>query len=239
MQWTWRPSGDRALLIEWRGDIDEAAAAVRALAEALSARIPAGLDELVPGYVTLLLYYNPLVLPWDDLIGAVRGCAGVLAESEPPGGQLIEVPVLYGGAVGPDLPGVAELLGLDPGEVIALHSRPEYRVQFLGFVPGFAYMGRLPEALRVPRLARPRQRVPAGSVGIAGEQTGVYPTETPGGWRIIGRTPIPVYDAFREPRALFRTGDRVRFRPVGAGEYEEILRQVCAGRPPRHTEAGP
>ncbi len=229
-RWSWSPAGDRALVIRWGGDADERAAdAVRGLAEALMARRRPGLEEAVPGYGSVVVYYNPLVLLWRDLVREVEFCARAAAAIPPPPGRMITVPVLYGAGLGPDLEDVARLAGLDPDEVIAIHSGCEYRVYFLGFVPGFAYMGRVPERLRVPRLPRPRRAVPAGSVAIAGPQTGVYPAETPGGWRIIGRTPLVVYDPRGQPRALFRAGDRVRFRAVDRQEYEEIARLVARG----------
>jgi inhibitor of KinA len=126
-------------------------------------------------------------------------------------GRLISVPVFYGGRNGPDLEEVATFAGLTPRDAIRLHSGTEYRVYFLGFAPGFPYLGTVPEPIAMPRLATPRARVPAGSVGIAGGQTGIYPDDSPGGWRIIGRTPLRLYDAERQPPFLFRPGDRVRF----------------------------
>ena len=137
-----------------------------------------------------------------------------LEQIELPQPRIVEIPVEYGGQAGPDLPDVAKLSGLSQDEVVRRHSQARYLVYFLGFVPGFAYLGGLPDAIAVPRLPAPRKRVEAGSVGIAGSQTGVYPVPTPGGWRLIGRTPLTIFSATREPGALLALGDEVRFRPV-------------------------
>lgn len=228
-RWDLRPAGDRALVVRRKGGSDEEAAEeVRGLSAALAARRPAGVEEAVPGCRSLVVYYNPLRLPWPDLLDEVRQCIRVARSLPPPPGRVVEVPVLYGGEWGPDLAEVGRLAGLGAEEVAAMHSGGVYRVHFLGFVPGFAYMGPVPERLRVGRLASPRPAVPAGSVGIAGPLTGIYPVESPGGWRIIGRTPISVYDPHGAPRALLQAGDRVRFRAVDRGEYEELARRTAA-----------
>jgi inhibitor of KinA len=133
-----------------------------------------------------------------------------------------EVPVLYGEAGGPDLSFVAEHNGLSADEVVALHSRETYLVYVVGFSPGFAAMGTVPEKIRVPRLSSPRTRVPAGSVGIGGMQTGIYALESPGGWQLIGRTPLRLFDLNRHPPSFFQAGDRARFYPIGEKEFQEI-----------------
>lgn len=205
------------------------AAVLASLADRLEREAPPGLVEVVPGYVTLLVYYDPLVLSWPRLdalldravAAAAAGAADRSASGAGPA-RLVEVPVLYGGEGGPDLEAVAALAGLTPEAVVRLHASEEYTVALLGFAPGFAYMGRLPERLRPPRLPKPRTAVPPGSVAVAGEQTAVYPGGTPGGWRLIGRTPLTVYDPGREPRSLFRPGDRVRFRPIAPDEFARL-----------------
>jgi inhibitor of KinA len=136
----------------------------------------------------------------------------------------VEIPVCYGGDFGPDLREVAASRGLSPEQVIELHTSTSYLVYFLGFVPGFAYLGELPEALVTPRLGSPRKKVPAGSVGIAGNQTGVYPFETPGGWRLLGRTPLAMFRADREHLSVLSIGDRVRFVPILRELFEELRR---------------
>ncbi len=133
--------------------------------------------------------------------------------------RLVEIPVCYGGEFGPDLEEVAVARGLRPERVIELHSSQTYHAYFLGFAPGFAYLGELPDSLATPRLATPRRKVPAGSVGIAGKQTAVYPFATPGGWNLLGRTPLRMFQAEREPMGLLDVGDEVRFRPIAAKNF--------------------
>ena len=214
------PFGDGALLVVLGERIDAVlnrrvhvlAAAVRA---ARSADPRWGAP--VPAYASLLVPYDPLAMEQaeaNERLGALAASAGedeAVAEVE---GELVEIPVRYGGGDGPDLDEVAARLGLAPEEVIALHAGMTYRVFMLGFAPGFGYLATLPPALVLPRRATPRTRVPVGSVAIAGEQTAVYPVATPGGWHLIGRTDLSVWDPRRDPPALLRPGQRVRFRPV-------------------------
>lgn len=194
---------------------------------ALEADPPPGVSEWVPAYTTVAVYYRPKQTGYDALCRALARLpqsrdAEEVKEFEEDGPRLVEIPVCYGGAFGPDLDNVAALHGLTPAEVIRRHSSPRYRVQFLGFLPGFAYLSGLPPSLVTPRLDTPRLTVPAGAVGIGGAQTGVYPLESPGGWRIIGRTPSLLFDPAREPPALLRAGDRVRFVPIAAAEFEAV-----------------
>ncbi len=202
------PMGDAALLVEFAPSIsDEAYAQVQAAHAALS-RLPN--VELVPAYTSLLVCYPPEV-PYRTIrrrvIAALRCSAAVIPMERP----IITIPTRYGGDYGPDLAAVAALHGSSEDEIIRLHTASVYTVYMLGFAPGFAYLGHLPPELDTPRLATPRLRVPPGSVGIAGRQTGIYALSTPGGWQIIGRTALPLWDATREPPTLLRPGDRVRF----------------------------
>lgn len=210
--------GDRALLVHFGDAID---AAVNAEVHALAARIRRaglrGITDLVPAYASLAVHYEPAA--WaggEDLPHAALGAA--LAPLLAPGGpaaaeapRRVEVPVRYGGPWGEDLGEVAALTGLAPAEVAARHAGGLYRVFMLGFTPGFAYLGGMDPALAVPRRATPRVRVPAGSVGLAGVQTGIYPCESPGGWRLIGRTALPLFDPAADPPCLLQPGDEVRF----------------------------
>lgn len=192
---------------------------------ALAADPPPGVSEWVPAYTTVAVYYRPWQIGYDALCLALTRRARRLRRSldaEDGGPRLVEIPVCYDGMFGPDLDDVAALHGLTPAEVIRRHCAPRYRVQFLGFLPGFAYLTGLPPGLATPRLDTPRQSVPAGAVGIGGSQTGVYPLESPGGWRIIGRTPRLLFDPSREPPALLRADDRVRFVPITAAEFEAM-----------------
>ncbi|HVE10085.1 MAG TPA: 5-oxoprolinase subunit PxpB [Paraburkholderia sp.] len=166
--------------------------------------------EVVPGMNNLTLVFDPLAADRDALAEQLRA-AWDAAAAAPAAGRDIEIPVNYGGAFGPDLAAVAAHTGLSTDEVIRRHAQGEYIVFFLGFQPGFAYMGGLEEALHTPRRAEPRVEVPAGSVGIGGAQTGIYPAVSPGGWQLIGRTEVPLFDPARTPPTLLQPGDRVRF----------------------------
>lgn len=204
------PLGEGALTLTYAASLsDEAHRLVVHHARAL-ASIP-GVAEVVPGYVSLTLQFDPTVASATDLrdrIAAAILLAGAPAADAP--GRLVTIPVRYDG---PDLAEVAAATGLSAEDVIDRHAAVEYEVGLLGFVPGFAYLGRLDPALVLPRRETPRPRVPAGSVGIAGEQTGIYPAETPGGWHLIGTTDLQLFDPHRDPPSWLQVGDRVRFVP--------------------------
>lgn len=170
-----------------------------------------GLVETVPAYRSLLVSYDPLVTEEGAVRATLEQALEGLGAAQSPDGRLVKVPVRYGGEWGPDLEDVAAHCGLTPTDVIRRHTNPTYRVAMLGFAPGFAYLFGLPPSLATPRLATPRTRVEPGSVGIAGPQTGVYALPTPGGWRIIGRTPLDLFDSLRQEPFALRAGDRVRF----------------------------
>lgn len=220
------PLGDRALLIQLGEAIDAPThARVRALTLALERAALPGVVELVPAFTSLAVHYDPVRVhealpgsedeaPYERLERAVAAlAAGVTLEALAPG-PLVEIPVCYGGSFGPDLEAVAAHAGLAPEAVVRAHAEAEYTVYMVGFAPGFPYLAGLPERLATPRRASPRLAVPAGSVGIAGRQTGIYPFETPGGWQLIGRTPRRLFRPDAERPALLRLGDRVRFVPV-------------------------
>ena len=152
-----------------------------------------------------------------------------MGEIEIPPSPVLEIPVLYGGEMGPDLPFVAEHAGLSEEEVIRIHSSTEYLIYMLGFTPGFTYLGGMSEKIATPRLKQPRVKIPAGSVGIAGTQTGVYPIDSPGGWQLIGRTPVKMYDPDRETPILPEAGQYIKFYPVTQEEYDAIRKEVDAG----------
>jgi KipI family sensor histidine kinase inhibitor len=206
------PLGDAALTIVFATDADaQASRRVRGLAAlARRTRLP-GVTDIVPGSVTLTLHYDPLEIDYASLRDLARELTARAAAAAPPeAGRLHVVPVRYDG---PDLADVARRLGLPVREVIALHASRDYEVAFLGFVPGFAYLDGLNQQLVLPRRETPRTRVPAGSVAMAGRQTAIYPAATPGGWHLLGTTPVVAFDASRTPPALFQVGDRVRFVP--------------------------
>lgn len=216
-------AGDSALLVELPPSIDPLTSGrVLALARAIQARHGSLVRDLVVGYCSLTVYFDPLAVDAGWLQDTVYAAAEEVAEA--PGevrGALIDVPVCYGGELGPDLPDVARAAGCSEAEVVALHSGTTYRVYLVGFVPGFPYMASVDPRLALPRRASPRQKVPAGSVAIAAGQTGIYPSETPGGWHLIGRTPLKPYDPSRAQPFLFRAGDSVRFYQIEPASFRQ------------------
>ena len=214
--------GDRGLLIEFGDEISaEVNEKVRKMCLAIQAETLEGILEVVPTYRSLLVLYNPLIIPLEELKRKLKQLEGGLREISFSGPTLTKIPVLYGGDVGPDLRKVAEYLRLTPEEVIRLHCCKPYFIYMIGFMPGFPYMGELPDALITPRLKTPRLSVPAGSVAIAQKQTGIYPVESPGGWQILGRTPVKLFDPEKEPPALLRMGDLVQFYSISEKEFDE------------------
>jgi inhibitor of KinA len=214
-------AGDAAIVVELPQRIDPAInARLVALGDALRACCGSAIRDAVVGYCTLTVYFDPFRVDPVWLEGEVRSLALDAEAAAPVEGPRVEVPVCYGGDLGPDLEDVAAQVGCTPEEVIEMHASREYRVYVIGFVPGFAYMGVVDDRLALPRRSSPRTRVPAGSVAIAAGQTGIYPMETPGGWHILGRTPVRPFDPRRSPPVLFRPGDRVRFVPVSREAFE-------------------
>ncbi|MDO8681809.1 MAG: 5-oxoprolinase subunit PxpB [Acidobacteriota bacterium] len=214
-----RSCGDAMLLVEFEAVIDPLInEQVIALAARIRDRRAFGVQDVVPGYCTIGVHFNPLHTDLSALEHAIEDEARTLGPIEQlPDRAAIEIGVRYGGQWGPDLDAVAAHAGCSADEVIARHSGRTYRVYMLGFVPGFAYMGRVDPSIAIARHRVPRERVSAGSVGIAGEQTGVYPIESPGGWHLIGRTGTTMFDAERTPPNLVAPGDFVRFVPLPEG----------------------
>ena len=209
------PAGDAAFRVELPDRIDPAISdRVVALANAVWRECADEVRDVVIGYSTVTVYFDPLHADVDHLEKQIRRLAHAEAAERGSAGTLVDVPVCYGGEEGPDLASVAESAAMTEAEAIALHSSVTYRVYVVGFLPGFAYMASLDARLALPRRATPRTRVPAGSVAIAAGQTGIYPCETPGGWHVIGRTPLKPYDAARPQPFAFKPGDRVRFRSI-------------------------
>lgn len=182
-----------------------------------------GVFEWVAGYAVVTVYFNLWKTSYEEVCAALFSRLKRRSQRHLLAAQRIEIPVYYGGEGGPDLAEIAAWNGLTEAQVIRRHTAPTYHVYFLGFLPGFAYLGGLPPSLATPRRDTPRAAVPAGSVGIAGAQTGVYPLETPGGWQIIGRTPLSLYDANRQPPALLSAGNRVKFVPMTKAQFEEFV----------------
>lgn len=218
------PAGDAALTVEFGNRIALSLnRKVRALAAALEKAALAGIVEVVPTYRSLTIYYDPLSLSLTDLRNSVEGLLDRLEDISLPAPRVVTIPTVYGGEFGPDLPSVAQHCGLTEEQVIRLHTRPTYHVYMLGFTAGYPYLGGMPKRLTTPRLPSPRLRVPAGSVGIGGNQTGVYSVESPGGWRLIGRTPLTLFDPKWEIPVLIRPGDQVQFVRIPPDEYEARL----------------
>jgi inhibitor of KinA len=217
------PLGDTAVLIQLGDQIDRGTfVRIRALADRLERAPPRGMLEFVPAFTTVAVYYDPLVVSFPNIAAQLASAAAEAEVTNEPQSRAVEVPVCYGGEFGPDLDNVAAHAGLSPEEVIAIHSDTEYLVHMLGFSPGFPYLGGMSPRIATPRRDSPRLRVPAGSVGIAGDQTGVYPLETPGGWQIIGRTPLALFRLSDNPPALLRAGDIVRFRPIAFDQFKAL-----------------
>lgn len=215
------PAGDSALFVEFEERIDAAVnARAIALADALQAAGIGGVRDVVPTYRSVTVYFDPLRTDYAALIGRIEHEIQQPTPSTSRGREPIRIPVCYGGDLGPDLADVAAFGRVTEDHVVRLHTSATYRVYMLGFVPGFAYMGLVDERIAMPRHSTPRVRVPLGSVGIAGVQTGIYPAETPGGWRLIGRTPIKPFDANRAEPFLMRAGDVVQFFAIAREEYD-------------------
>lgn len=222
-EFTCCPVGDQGVLIQFKREIsEETNDKVLAFADSLKKEKIKGVIEWVPSFHTLMVYYNPLEISYDELTSRMKQLdLSVKGKREEK--KIHHIPVLYGGEVGPDLPFVAKYNGLTEEEVIHLHSNTVYRIYMVGFVPGFPYLGGLNPLIHTPRLNTPRLKVPGGSVGIAGEQTGIYPMTTPGGWRIIGHSPLPLFQIENEQQPTrLQAGEYVKFIPITKEEYHDM-----------------
>lgn len=223
------PAGDLAVSVELGEEISrEVNARVLALEYLIQQKGLPGVVETVPTFCSLLVYYDPLVVSYAELTEALRALvAEARAEVLPPA-RTIEIPCCYGRELGFELDGAAAKLGLTPEEVVRLHAGADYHVYFVGFTPGLPYMTGMPDRLTIPRLETPRTRTPPGSVGIGGMQCCIYPVESPGGFWVLGRTPLCLYDPTAADPILLRAGDHVRFRPIDRGEFDAIAAAVAA-----------
>jgi inhibitor of KinA len=218
-------AGDAALLIELPGGIErETSVRAIALARGLDQRCRDRLLDVVVGYCSVTLYFDPLAVDPAWLEAEALAVAASLPTRAAVEGRLLDVPVCYGGAYGPDLADVAAHAQMSEEDVVTMHARVTYHVYMVGFMPGFAYMASVDPRIALPRRSTPRERVPAGSVAIAAGQTGIYPMETPGGWHLIGRTHVRPYDPARAEPFLFRPGDEVRFHAVDRLAFESERR---------------
>ena len=211
---------DTACCVEYGDSIDEQLSRkVAALTQMLDDTRPAAVIEVVPTYRSVMVEYDPVLMNHEQMAALLLDMAGRVGGDSAAVGRTVEIPVCYGGAYGPDLQEVAAEVGLSEQAVIDIHSGGSYPVYMMGFTPGFPYLGGMDTRIAAPRLATPRTLIPGGSVGIAGEQTGIYPLASPGGWRLIGRTPLSLFDKGSDTPFLLSAGDRVRFVPVDEATY--------------------
>ena len=208
----YRIMGDRSLLVELGNGISPLVnQRVRGLFITLEQLRIEGIVEMVPSYRSLLIIYDPFRIKYPQLQDKINDIQGLIDQTQIPEPRTLKIPVVYGGKYGPDLEWVAEFHKISQEEVIQLHTESSYQVYMIGFTPGFPYMGELPEKLNTPRRKTPRTSVPLGSVGIAQKQTGIYPAQSPGGWQIIGRTPLRLFDPIKRPPTPLEMGDQVTF----------------------------
>lgn len=223
-------AGDSSILIEFGKEISpEINGHITAVVHLMKEQHIEGVVEVIPAFASLLVNYDPRVITYSQIRERMEKLLKLDVRSEESARRIFEIPVCYGGEYGPDLENIAAKAGLTPEEVIQIHSSRDYLIYMLGFLPGFAYLGGLDERIHTPRLANPRIRIRAGSVGIGGSQTGIYPLDSPGGWQLLGLTPVNPYDPKREVPILYEAGDYIRFVPVTEEEYREIRAQVEAG----------
>ncbi|MBQ3921609.1 MAG: 5-oxoprolinase subunit PxpB [Firmicutes bacterium] len=223
-------AGETALVCQFGTEIsEEINDRVHALAEAIKKAGIEGVTELQPTFRSLLVCYDPKLVCFAELSEKLKDLTSAKSGAEEASYRTLRIPCCYGGHFGPELGLVAERAGLTRDEVIAIHSGTDYRVYMLGFLPGFVYLGGLDKRIETPRLKTPRLAIPAGAVGIGGNQTGVYPVVSPGGWNIIGGTPLDFYDPASASPILCRAGDRIRFVPITSCDYYDIRQEMMKG----------
>ena len=222
--------GSSGVTVEFGKEIsEEINKKVRALDIGLAKSGMKGIVETIPTYRSLTIQYNPLEIKAEDLIGELKKLSDYLDKIQLPPAKVVEIPVLYGGEHGPDIEFVAKHANKTVEEVIEIHQRPEYLIYMLGFAPGFPYLGGMDSSIATPRLKMPRVKIPAGSVGIAGEQTGAYTVDSPGGWQLIGQTPVDLYKPNREKPILLEAGQYVKFVAINEAEFNRIKNKEKEG----------
>ncbi len=223
-------AGDKAIVLEFGNEISrEVNLLARKMYYCVNNKNIEGIEEIVPTYCSLIIYYNPQKATYANLVQQLKNLEKSVTEIILPIAYVTEIPVLYGGEYGPDLEFVAKHNKLSIKEVIKIHTQKEYFIYMLGFSPGFAYLGGMSDKIAAPRLEKPRIKVLGGSVGIAGEQTGIYPIESPGGWQIIGRSPVKLFDPQKEPPFLLKSGNYIKFCPIDWEQFKEIEKKVSEG----------
>lgn len=217
------PAGDSSLVMEFGNSIDPLInSKIRNMANILNQTPVEGIVEIIPTYRSILIIYNSIEIGYDELVNHLIELENSLGEGATGEIRIVEIPTVYGGEYGPDIEFVAKHNNLTVDEVIKIHTSRDYLLYMLGFTPGFGYLGGMSEKIATPRLQNPRTKIPAGSTGIAGSQTGIYPIDSPGGWQLIGRTPIKLYDPLSDPPVLLNAGDYIRFVPISEEKYKEI-----------------
>ena len=223
-------AGDKAIVLEFGNEISKKLnLLVRKMYYCISKENIEGIEEIIPTYRSLIVYYNPQKVKYADLVQQLKELEKSVTGITLPAVHINEIPVLYGGEYGPDLEFVAQFNKLSVKEVINFHTEKEYFIYMLGFSPGFPYLGGMSDKIAAPRLEKPRLKVSEGSVGIAGKQTGIYPIKSPGGWQIIGRTPIKLYDPKKEPPFLLKSGDYIKFYPINQKQFKEVEKKIDEG----------
>lgn len=220
-------AGDQSILVDFGDEIDEKLnRTAYLLAKLIDEHCSNNIYETILGYTTVLIHYDPLKMTYDQLEMKVKQFIKKIDITESKNETIVEIPVLYGSDFGPDLQGVAQHNNLTMDDVIQIHTRPIYDVYFLGFSPGFPFLGGMSDKIRTPRLANPRTHINAGSVGIANNQTGIYSVNSPGGWQIIGHTPLQLYEPQKDWPFLLSPGDQLKFKSITKEQYNEIVNQI-------------
>lgn len=223
-------AGDSSILIEFGKEINpEINGKITSLVQLMKEQHIEGVVDMIPAFCTLLVNYDPRVITYEEIRDRMEKLLKIETRASESRRRVYEIPVCYGGEYGPDIENIAEHAGLSVEEVIRIHSSRDYLIYMLGFLPGFCYLGGLDERIHTPRLANPRIKINAGSVGIGGSQTGIYPLDSPGGWQLMGMTPVKTYDPERELPILVEAGDYIRFVPVDESEYKRIKELVERG----------
>lgn len=224
------PAGDAALVVEFGDIIDENVnAQVHALARKIEEQHIEGIMEVVPTFRSVLVQYDVFVCSYSQIRDVVHSLADNLNVLDKTAKKIVKIPCCYGARFGQDLSDMEKLTGLDRDEIIAIHSATDYKIYMLGFLPGFVYLGGLDKRIEVPRLKTPRVKIRKGAVGIGGNQTGIYPMDSPGGWRLMGATPIDLYDENRETPILLAAGEYIRFVPISILDYYDIRQEILKG----------
>ncbi len=237
MKYELHPLGDLAVIVHLGDKIsEETNVLVRNISLLLEEQPLPGMIEFVPAFTSVTVFYNPLKVlqngkrnrkrtpdsPYELICGEIESAIHKIGPENKIEARNVKIPVCYGGELGPDIELVAQHNNLTTDEVIEIHTEAEYLVYMIGFAPGFPYLGGMSEKIAAPRKESPRLKIPAGSVGIAGSQTGIYPIETPGGWQLIGQTPLKLFDLDQDPPTLLRAGDKIRFHPISTAEFEKL-----------------